>query len=116
MCVHVATMCVHKGERYTQISLHAIDKHFLHVDTMQAEVPLKTSYKDQTGYDATATSVPLLVTAEKEAEEEGISKETPPDNYRSRSLAALCCFCPVGVKALSQSFTVRIMQLTVVII
>ena len=77
------------------------------IGTMQAEVPLKTSYREK-GYDATATSMPLLETAGKEMEADDNSEETPPDNYRTRSLVALCCFCPVGVKALSQSLIVRI--------
>jgi len=81
---------------------------FMSIDTMQAEVPLKTSYSKEKGYDATATSMPLLVTAEKEMEADDNSEETPPDNHRTRSLVALCCFCPVGVKALSQSLIVRI--------
>jgi len=59
-------------------------------------------------YDATATSMPLLVTAKKEMEVDDTSEKTPPDNYRARSLVALLCFCPVGVKALSQSLIVSI--------
>ena len=55
-----------------------------------------------------ATSMPLLVTAEKEMEVNDNSEKTPPDNYRARSLVALFCFCPVGVKALSQSLIVSV--------
>ena len=72
----------------------------------QAQLPLRVGYKHRS-YDALATCV-LLSDSEKEIEMSRVDQEPSvhPDNFRKWSLLALCCFCPVGVKALSHSLTV----------
>jgi len=39
-----------------------------------------------------------------------VGKSTQSDNHLKESLFALVCFCPVGVKALSQSLIVSIIS------
>lgn len=74
---------------------------------MQDHVPLRSSYQEW-GYDALATTTSLSDFEQTEAEERSVSIgwQPHPDNYRKMSLLALCCCCPVGVKAFRQSLQV----------
>lgn len=74
---------------------------------MQDHVPLRSSYREW-GYDALATTTSLSDFEQTEAEERSVSIgwQSHPDNYRKMSLLALCCCCPVGVKAFRQSLQV----------
>ena len=74
---------------------------------MQDHVPLRSSYREW-GYDALATTTSLSDFEQTEAEERSLSIgwQPHPDNYRKMSLLALCCCCPVGVKAFRQSLQV----------
>ena len=74
---------------------------------MQDHVPLRSSYQEW-GYDALATTTSLSDFEQTEAEERSLSIgwQPHPDNYRKMSLLALCCCCPVGVKASRQPLQV----------
>ena len=71
---------------------------------MEDHVPLRSSYREWS-YDALATTTSLSDFEQTEGSV-SVGWQPHPDNYRKVSLIALCCCCPVGVKAFRQSLQV----------